>query len=96
MKKIEIKEIPTTKTRKNGERVPRNQREDLISQILDQCTLKPHQRKVLGKLLSITANTAGWTTTDLHALLKKKQDPAIRNYTAFVWYSAKMTRSKAS
>lgn len=29
------------------------------------------------------------TTTDLHALLKKADDPAIRNYTAFVRWSIK-------
>lgn len=69
---------------------PRNQREDLIEQIVAQCRNKtPADDRKLARLLAITTNAAKWSTTDLHALLKKKNDPSIRNYTAFVWWSAK-------
>jgi len=72
---------------------PRNQREDLIEQIVAQCQHRtPKDARNLARLLAITTNSAGWTTTDLHALLKKKQDPGINNYTAFVWWSAKMKK----
>jgi len=69
---------------------PRNQREDLIEQIVAQCQHRtPADARKLARLLAITANSAGWSTMDLHALLKKKQDPTINNFTAFVWWSAK-------
>lgn len=73
---------------------PRNQREDLIEQIVAQCHFrrKGDDRK-LARQLAIAANLARWTTTDLHALLKKRTDPTIRNYTAFVWWSAKIRKS---
>lgn len=75
---------------------PRNQKEDLIEQIVAQCHFrKPGDDRKLAKLLAVTANAAGWTITDLHALLKKRSDPTLRNYTAFVWWSAKMKNSKA-
>ena len=76
-------------------RVARNQREDLIEQIVAQCTFrKPGEDRKLARLLAIAANTAGWTATDLHALLRKREDPTIRNYTRFVWWSAKVKRQK--
>lgn len=71
----------------------RNQREDLIEQIVAQCTFRqPGDDRKLARLLAIAANTGGWDTTDLHYLLKKKQDPTLRNYTAFVWSRAKITK----
>ena len=73
---------------------PRTQKEDLIEQIVAQCSFKKKgDDRELAKLLAIATNTLGWTEQDLHALMKKKQDPTIRNYTAFVWWSAKITRS---
>lgn len=72
---------------------PRNQQEDLIEQIVAQCTLKPGEDRKLARVLAIAANTGKWTTMDLHALLKKRMDPTIRNYTAFVWYSSKIKKS---
>jgi len=73
---------------------PRDQRDDLIQQIVMQCHLTDTEKKQLAKLLTITANTAKWTETDLHALLKKRQDPSIRNYTAFVRWSAKIIQKR--
>lgn len=73
---------------------PRNQQEDLIEQIVAQCTLKPGEDRKLARVLAIAANTGGWSTTDLHALLKKRLDPTIRNYTAFVWWSAKVKKAQ--
>lgn len=72
---------------------PRNQKEDLIEQIVANCILKPGQDRKLARALAVTANTAKWTAMDLHALLKKKSDPTIRNYTAFVWWSCKVTKA---
>lgn len=75
---------------------PRTQQEDLIEQIVAQCTLKPGEDRKLARVLAIAANTGKWTTTDLHALLKKRMDPTIRNYTAFVWWSAKVKNQIAA
>lgn len=74
---------------------PRNQREDLIEQIVAQCTLRPGEDRKLAKLIAVTANLGHWTAMDLHALLRKKEDPSIRNYTAFVWWSAKVRGTKS-
>ena len=38
--------------------------------------------------------TARWGQTDRHALLKRRQDPSIRNSTRFVRWSAEVTRKK--
>lgn len=70
----------------------RNQKEDMIEQIVQQCTGTPTEKKNLAKLIALTANTAGWTAQDLHALLKKRSDPTIRNYTGFVRWSIKMKK----
>lgn len=85
--KIDIQQQPTTRAR--------NKKEALIEEIVAQCTHKrPGDDRKLARLLAVTANAAKWTETDLHALLKKKQDPKLRNYTAFVWWSAKQTAKK--
>ena len=85
--KPDIDQTPTTK--------PRNQREDLIEQIVAQCTFrKPGDDRKLARLLAITANTCSWSCTDLHALLRKREDPTIRNYTRFVWWSAKVKKKQ--
>lgn len=60
-------------------------RQDLITQIAEATTER--DKKHLAKRIAITANTLSWNETDLHALLKKKQDPNIRNYTGFVKWS---------
>ena len=67
--------------------------EDLIEQIVAACTFrKSGQDRELAKLLAITAKTAKWTTADLHALYQKRLDPSIRSYSAFVTWSAKVTK----
>lgn len=68
----------------------RNQREDIIEQIVQQTSLTDPEKKNLAKLIALTANIAKWKTEDLHALLKKRNDPTIRNYTGFVKWSIKM------
>jgi hypothetical protein len=96
MKALTFAHLPTAPAPKLSEaaiRAPRNQTEDLIAQIVAQCVCTPVQAKTLAKLLAITANTAGWGTSELHALLKKRNDPTIRNYTAYVWWSAKVRKS---
>lgn len=91
MKSITFDHLKTQPSTKG----PRNQKEDLIEQIVAQCTLKPGDDRKLARVLAIAANTGKWTTTDLHALLKKKNDPALRNFTAFVWWSAKVKKAEA-
>jgi hypothetical protein len=61
-----------------------------VQQIVAQTNEK--DKPALEKLLMIAANTAGWSTADLHALLKKRSDPSIRNYTGFVKWSATIKR----
>lgn len=63
----------------------RNQKEDIIAQIVEQTTEK--NKKNLAKVLAIHVNTFKLSTTDLHALLKKKGE--VKNYTAFVWWVCK-------
>lgn len=65
----------------------RNQKEQLIAEIVE-ATSEPN-KKALAKLLALRANEMRWTETDLHALLKKKTDPNIRNFTAYVKWSIK-------
>lgn len=78
---------------KPNQPTPRNQKEDLIEQIVAQCVhKKPGDDRKLARLLAVAANTASWTTTDLHALLRKRHDPGIRNYTGYVWWSAKVKK----
>ena len=63
----------------------RNQTEDLIAQIVNATSEKDKHK--LAKEIKIAYHTLGWTDTDLHALLAKRKDPSIRNYTAFVKWS---------
>ena len=83
-----MKQITFTHLQEQPKVTPRNQKEDLIEQIVAQCNLPPGASRQLAKRLAIVVNTAHWTETDLHALLKKKQDGTIRNYTAFVKWNA--------
>jgi len=62
----------------------RNQREDLIAQIIDQTNLLDTDRKRVAERLAIEANMCGWSNFDLHALLQKKHDPNVKNYTGLV------------
>lgn len=65
-----------------------NNAQYLIEQIVQQCSLTDKEKKDLAKRLAIAMHTAGWTEQDLHALLKKKEDKGIRNFTGFVKWSA--------
>lgn len=66
----------------------RNNREDLILQIVDKTDSK--NRKQLAKRIALTANTLGWTDTDLHSLLKKYGE--VKNFSAFVNWNLKIKR----
>jgi arginine utilization protein RocB len=66
----------------------RNNTEQLIADIVNATSEK--NKKKLAKAIALAYNTLGWSQTDLHALLKKRQDPTIRNYTAFCWWSVKI------
>lgn len=68
-----------------------NNFELLINDIAEQ-THPPERRKDVRKRLAIAARTARWTEMDLHALLKKRNDPSIRNYSAFVNWSCKIRK----
>jgi len=47
-------------------------------------------KKSLAKRLALAYRTLKWSDMDLHALLKKRSDPTIRNYSAFVQWSTKI------
>jgi hypothetical protein len=66
----------------------RSNREQLIADIVNATSEK--NKKALAKLISLRANQMKWSDMDLHALLKKRQDPTIRNFTAFVKWSIKL------
>lgn len=72
----------------------RNNREFLIQQIVN--LTNETNKKALAARIAISANQLGWTDTDLHALLKKRQDPSIRNFSAFVKWSIKITHEKTT
>lgn len=59
----------------------RNGKESLIAQIVERTT---GNRRELAKLIAVWANRYKVSEMDLHALLKKADDPAIRSYTPFV------------
>lgn len=66
----------------------RNDKEDLVNQIVALTTEK--DTKHFAKILMIGANKRKYSLTKLHTLLRKKHDPSIENYTAFVkWYLLK-------
>lgn len=62
--------------------VVRNNREQLIADIVERTEVE--DKHWLARRLAIAMNTLKWTDTDLHALLKKADDPTVRNYTALV------------
>lgn len=65
----------------------RNQREDLIEQIVARAGGTETQKRNLAKRIALWANTTKATTTDLHALLRKADDRTIRNYGGFINWS---------
>jgi hypothetical protein len=66
----------------------RNQREDLVAQIMEQTTLKGKRMREVAARLMMEANIQKWTNQDLHGLLSKKKDPGIYNYTGFIVWTA--------
>lgn len=84
-----MKQIDFTHLKQKPKVRANNAKEDLINQIADQC-YPENDRPAIRRRLAIATNTAKWTETDLHALLNKKLDPTIRNYTAFVKWSSKI------
>lgn len=63
----------------------RNNREDLIRQIVEKTDAK--NPKLLAKRIAIVANTFKWTEQDLHYLLKRHGE--VKNYSAFINWSLK-------
>lgn len=64
---------------------------DLIQQIVARTNLKTdEERRDLERRLAIAANALGWKLIDLHALLKRADDPTVRNYTGLVVWSCKV------
>lgn len=68
----------------------RNQKEDLIKQIVDATTEK--DKKKLAKMLALAYNAKKWSLTDLHILYQKRNDPGVHNYTGLVWWSVKIKK----
>lgn len=69
----------------------RSNREQLIADIVSQCNvIGVEKRKELARRIALAANTLHWSDQDLHVLMKKKQDPTIRNYSAFLNWSIKI------
>lgn len=64
----------------------RTTKEDIIAQIVERTSA---DRKLLAKRIALWVNRYKLTETDLHALLKKADDPSIRNYSAFVQWAIK-------
>jgi len=69
--------------------IARTEKEDLINQI---AAATNENTPALRKRLALAVNTLHWTVQDLHALLKKKEDPTIRNYTAFVKWNCQLKK----
>lgn len=65
----------------------RSAKEDLINQIVARTNAR--SKKALAKRIAIWVNRYKLTETDLHALLRKADDPAVRNFSAFVEWSIK-------
>lgn len=77
-----------------GQRLPdplatRTPKEDIINQIVAKTRGSQEERKALAKLIAIWANRYLLNSTDLHALLKKADDPNIRNFGGFVRWAIK-------
>lgn len=73
----------------------RDEKEDLIAQIVMRTNETPAGKKQLARQLAIAFNTLKWSTADLHALLKKANDPTLRSFTAFVKSRATVWQKKA-
>lgn len=66
----------------------RNNTEALIEDIVNATGVQSdREKKSLARLIALAYHTLKWSDTDLHALLKKRTDPSIRNYTGFVKWS---------
>ena len=68
----------------------RNNREDLIRQIVEKTDAK--NKKFLAKRIALTANLFKWSDQDLHYLLKRHGE--VKNYSAFVNWSLKVDNQK--
>jgi hypothetical protein len=89
MKRIE----PRSFEKKEPDILVRSNREQLIADIVYATNIQePGEKKKLAARIAMAANAMGWSDSDLHALLKKKQDPTIRSFTRFVWWSIKIGR----
>ena len=64
----------------------RNNREDLIRQIVDFTDAT--DKKKLARRIAVTANTLKWTDMDLHALLNKRRE--VNNFSKFVNWTLKV------
>lgn len=67
----------------------RNNKEAIINEIVGLTNESEAGKKLLAKQIALWANRYKLSGTDLHALLKKHEDPKIRNFTAFVKWSIK-------
>lgn len=68
--------------------------QDLINQIVAQMVVDQNRAAWLRKMMAIQTNTFKWSTTDLHAVLQKKHDPTVRNYTAWVTWRFGLAKKK--
>lgn len=73
--------------------VIRSAKEDIISQIVVRTTA---DKKLLAKRIALWVNRYKLDTSDLHALLKKADDPGIRNFTAFCQWAIKDAPTRQS
>jgi hypothetical protein len=64
----------------------RNNREDLIRQIVDFTDAT--DKKKLARRIAVTANTLKWSDMDLHALLNKRRE--VNNFSKFVNWTLKV------
>ncbi len=87
MERIQIQRTFTVEPNTQGLLV-RNNFEQLIADIVN--ATNEQNKAALARRIATTARQLGWTETELHALLSKKKDPTIRNFTAFVKWSIKV------
>jgi hypothetical protein len=85
-----LRKYRPTAPKKSG---PRNAREALIEDIV--AATNERNKTKLARALAIAANTLGWSDQQLHILYQKRLDPKVRNYTALVWWHAKVTNKAA-
>lgn len=86
-----LKEKIQTRTFTKNNLAVRTNYEALIAEIVSH-TQPPSGRRQLAKRLAVAYHTAKWSVTDLHALLQKRLDPSIRNFSAFVNWTCKVTK----